>query len=166
MFSNWWMVRAGGGPPERKVRHILQHLRQGLVWAFSLLPTFPLPFPLLAAATAKAVKHMLLLPPSNTAKPGSLLLPSHSFSLDNRNLLFLVALQLPERLRSDPQCPRALTGMKTSIDFQILNRDHLFQNGFGSGVHTLQLSLGHGKDNEKKSSVTLSDFCWCPPYIP
>lgn len=109
---------------------------------------------------------MLLLPPSNTAKPGSLLLPSHSFSLDNRNLLFLVALQLPERLRSDPQCPRALTGMKTSIDFQILNRDHLFQNGFGSGVHTLQLSLGHGKDNEKKSLSRFQTFAGVLPTFP
>lgn len=56
--------------------------------------------------------------------------------------------------------------MKTSIDFQILNRDHLFQNGFGSGVHTLQLSLGHGKDDENKSYVMLSDIGLSPPSVP
>lgn len=79
---------------------------------------------------------------------------------------FLLLFLLPEQLRSDPQRPRAVTGMKTSIDSQIWNRDRLFQNGFGSGVHTLQLSLGHGKDNENKSYVMLSDVCSCPPYIP
>lgn len=45
MFSHWWVVRAGdGGPQERKVRPILQYLRQGLVCASTLLPTCPLPF--------------------------------------------------------------------------------------------------------------------------
>lgn len=47
-------------------------------------------------------------------------------------LLFL----LPEQLRSDPQCPHAVTGMKTSIGFQVLNRDHLFQNALAV-VYTL-----------------------------
>lgn len=80
--------------------------------------------------------------------------------------IFYLSFLFPllEQLRLDPQCPHAATGMKTSIDLQILNRDHLFQNGFGSGVHTLQMSLGHGKDDEnKKNYVMLSGVRLCPP---
>lgn len=84
-----------------------------------------------------------------------------------REIFYLLLLfPLLEQLQLDPQCSHAVTGMKSSIDLQILNRDHLFQNGFGSGVHTLQLSLGHGKDGENKSYVMLSDISLCPPYVP
>lgn len=79
-------------------------------------------------------------------------------------IFYLFLFPLLEQLRLDPQCPHAATGMQTSINLQILNRNHLFQNGFGSGVHTLQLSLGHGKDEENKSYVMLSDVCVLPTF--
>lgn len=152
------MGRVGdGGPREESKTHILQHLRQGLVCAFPLLLTCPLPFSLAGSNHCQSSSTQQHQPP----------FCCHLIHFPGiTEIFYLFLFPLLEQLRLDPQCPHAATGMQTSINLQILNRNHLFQNGFGSGVHTLQLSLGHGKDEENKSYVMLSDVRLCPPYIP
>lgn len=124
-------------------------------------------FPSLAATTAQAVWHMLLCY-HHTTQQNQAPFCCHLIPFPWETEIFYLSLLflLLEQLQLDPQCPHAVTGMETSTDSQILNRDHLFQSGFGSGVHTLQLSLGHGKDDENKSYVVLSEVRLCPPSIP